>query len=34
MHIGRYIFAQITDFIPRYIFDKSVIKYKGLKFRK
>lgn len=29
MHIGRYIFAQITDFIPRYVFDKAVIKYKG-----
>ena len=29
MHIGRYIFAQITDFIPRYIFDKAVAKYKG-----
>lgn len=29
MHIGRYIFAQITDFIPRYVFDKVVIKYKG-----
>ena len=29
MHIGRYIFAQITDFIPRYVFDKAVAKYKG-----
>ena len=29
MHIGRYIFAQITDFIPRYVFDKVVAKYKG-----
>lgn len=29
MHIGRYIFAQITDFIPRYVFDKAVTKYKG-----
>ena len=29
MHIGRYIFAQITDFIPRYIVDKAMAKYKG-----
>jgi len=29
MHIGRYIFAQITDFIPHYVFDKAVTKYKG-----
>ena len=24
MNVGRYIFAQITDFIPRYVFDKAV----------
>ena len=29
MNIGRFIFAQITDFIPRYVFDKFVSKYKG-----
>lgn len=29
MNVGRYIFAQITDFIPRYVFDKAVKKYKG-----
>lgn len=29
MNIGRYIFAQVTDFIPRYVFDKYVKKYKG-----
>lgn len=29
MNVGRYIFAQITDFIPRYVFDKAVKKYNG-----
>lgn len=29
MHIGRSIFTQITNFIPRYVFDKAVIKHKG-----
>ncbi len=29
MNVGRYIFAQITDFIPRYEFGKMVAKYKG-----
>lgn len=29
MNIGKYIFAQVTDFIPRYQFDKLVKKYKG-----
>lgn len=29
MNIGRFIFSQITDFIPRYEFDKLVAKYKG-----
>lgn len=29
MNVGRYIFSQITDFIPRYEFDKMVAKYKG-----
>ena len=29
MNVGRYIFAQITDFIPRYEFDKMVAKYIG-----
>ena len=29
MNVGRYMFAQITDFIPRYVFDKAVRKYEG-----
>ena len=29
MNIGRYIFAQVVDFIPRYQFDKAVAKYRG-----
>ena len=29
MNFGRYIFAQVTDFIPRYVLDKLVKKYKG-----
>lgn len=29
MHIGRFIFSQITDFIPRHVFSKLVAKYKG-----
>lgn len=29
MHSGRYIFAQVTDYIPRYVFDRAVAKYKG-----
>ena len=29
MNIGKYIFAQIIDFLPRYRFDKLVKKYKG-----
>ena len=29
MNTGRYIFSQITDFIPRYQFDKFVLKHKG-----
>lgn len=29
MNIGRYIFAQITDFIPRYVLDKAIKKYTG-----
>ena len=29
MNIGKYIFAQVIDFIPRYQFDKLVKKYKG-----
>ncbi len=29
MNIGRYIFSQTLDFIPRYQFDKIVTKYKG-----
>ena len=29
MNIGKYIFAQVIDFKPRYQFDKLVKKYKG-----
>lgn len=29
MNVGKYIFAQVIDFIPRYQFDKLVKKYKG-----
>lgn len=29
MNIGKYIFAQVIDFIPCYQFDKLVNKYKG-----
>ena len=29
MHSGRYIFAQVTDYIPRYVFDRAVATYKG-----
>lgn len=29
MNEGRYLFAQIKDFIPRYEFDKLVTKYNG-----
>lgn len=29
MHQGKYIFAQIVEFIPRYLFDQSVRQYKG-----
>lgn len=29
MNIGKYVFAQVIDFIPRYQFDKLVKKYKG-----
>ena len=29
MNTGKYIFAQVIDFIPRYQFDKLVKKYKG-----
>lgn len=29
MNIGRYIFSQLTDFIPRYELEKCVRRYKG-----
>ena len=29
MNSGKYIFAQVIDFIPRYQFDKLVNKYKS-----
>lgn len=34
MNIGRYIFSQIMDYIPRYQFDKLVSKYHGNKHSK
>lgn len=30
MNVGRYIFAQITDFITRYVFDKAYINLKQM----
>ena len=29
MNVGSYIFSQVVDFIPRYQFDKLVVKYHG-----
>lgn len=29
MNLGRYVFSQVVDFIPRYQFQKIVTKYKG-----
>ena len=29
MNSGRYVFAQVADFIPRYEFDRIVRKYNG-----
>jgi len=29
MHQGKFIFAQITEFIPWYLFDQCVERYKG-----
>lgn len=29
MNLGRYVFAQVVDFVPRYLFNKIVSKYKG-----
>ena len=29
MNLGRYVFAQVADFIPRYEFDRIVRKYNG-----
>jgi hypothetical protein len=29
MHEGRLVFAQIVDYLPRYVFDQCVKKYKG-----
>lgn len=29
MNIGKYIFSQVIDFVPRYLFDKLVTKNKG-----
>lgn len=31
MNQGRYIFAQLTDFLPRRVFDTIVAKYDGNK---
>ncbi len=32
MHQGKYIFAQLTDFLPRSIFDRLVNQYNGNKY--
>lgn len=29
MNLGKYVFAQIVDFIPRYEFDNRIKTYKG-----
>ena len=29
MNLGRYVFAQVVVFVPRYLFNKIVSKYKG-----
>ena len=29
MHLGKFVFAQIVEFIPRFEFEKSVKRYKG-----
>ena len=29
MNVGSYIFAQVVDFLPKYVFEKLVAKYKG-----
>ena len=31
MNKGKYIFAQLTDFLPRRVFDRLVEKYSGNK---
>ena len=31
MNQGKYIFAQLTDFLPRRVFDRLVEKYSGNK---
>lgn len=31
MNTGKYVFAQVADFIPRYEFDCIVKKYNGVK---
>jgi hypothetical protein len=31
MNQGKYIFAQLTDFLPRRVFDRLVDKYEGNK---
>ena len=31
MNVGRYIFTQITDFIPRNVFDKAYIDLKQIR---
>ena len=32
MNQGKYIFAQLTDFLPRMLFDRKVEKYEGNKY--
>ena len=34
MHVGRFVFAQLMDHLPRYEFQKCVVRYRGdYKFR-
>ena len=32
MNQGKYVFAQIAEFLPRRVFDRLVLKYNGNKF--
>ncbi|GAI89871.1 unnamed protein product, partial [marine sediment metagenome] len=34
MNQGKYVFAQLTDFLPQRVFDRLVYKYTGNKYVK